>query len=71
VSGEPYQGSSARFMLEQAETLRPGRVCFCHHDPLLPGQPWTDTTEAAALLESRNPGSHVTLEYATPRPLFT
>ena len=33
VSGEPYQGSSARFVLEQAETLGAGRVCFCHHDP--------------------------------------
>jgi L-ascorbate metabolism protein UlaG (beta-lactamase superfamily) len=70
VSGEPYQGSSARFMLEQAETLRPGRVCFCHHDPLLPGQPGTDVTEAAALLEASKPGSYFTMEYATPRPLF-
>jgi len=70
VSGEPYQGSSARFMLEQAETLGPGRVCFCHHDPLLPGFPGTDVTEAAALLEARNPGSHFTLEYAAALPLF-
>jgi L-ascorbate metabolism protein UlaG (beta-lactamase superfamily) len=70
VSGEPYQGSSARFMLEQAETLRPGKVCFCHHDPLLPGQPGTDVTEAAALLEARRPGSYFALEYATAWPLF-
>ena len=27
VSGEPYQGSSARFMLEQAETLGAGTGC--------------------------------------------
>jgi len=71
VSGEPYQGSAARFMLEQAETLRPEKVCFCHHDPLLPGLPGTDVTAAAALLQDRKPGSYFTLDYATPRPLFT
>jgi L-ascorbate metabolism protein UlaG (beta-lactamase superfamily) len=70
VSGEPYQGSSARFMLEQVQALLPGRVCFCHHDPLLPGLPGTDVTEAAALLQGERPGSYLTLEYATPRPLF-
>jgi L-ascorbate metabolism protein UlaG (beta-lactamase superfamily) len=70
VSGEPYQGSSARFMLEQVETLRPGTVCFCHHDPVFPGLPGTDVTEAAALLVARKPGGYFTLEYATPRPLF-
>ena len=71
VSGEPYQGSSARFILDQAETLRPGKVCFCHHDALMPGLPGTDVTEAAALLEARKPGSYFTLEYATARPLFS
>ena len=70
VSGEPYQGSAARFMLEQVETLHPGRVCFCHQDPLLPGLPGTDVTEAAALLEARKPGGYLTLEYAAARPLF-
>ena len=71
VSGEPYQGSSARYMLEQVETLLPGRVCFCHHDPLLPGLPGTDVTEAAALLETRNPGGYFALGFAAPRPLFS
>jgi L-ascorbate metabolism protein UlaG (beta-lactamase superfamily) len=70
VSGEPYQGSSARFMLEQVETIGTGRVCFCHHDPLIPGLPGTDVTEAARLIEARKPGSYFTLEYATPCPLF-
>jgi L-ascorbate metabolism protein UlaG (beta-lactamase superfamily) len=70
VSGEPYQGSSARFVLEQAETLGAGKVCLCHHDPLVPGRPGTDVTEAARLLEGRKPGSYFTLEYATPWPLF-
>jgi L-ascorbate metabolism protein UlaG (beta-lactamase superfamily) len=70
VSGEPYQGPAARFMLEQVTALDPGRVCFCHHDPVLPGQPGTDVTAAAALLHDRKPGSYLTLEYATARPLF-
>ena len=70
VSGEPYQGSSARFMLELVETLGPGRVCFCHHDPLIPGAPGTDVAEAAALLEARKPGSYFELRYATAEPLF-
>ncbi len=70
VSGEPYQGSSARFMLEQVETLSPGRVCFCHHDPVLPGFPGTEANAAAALLEARKPGSYFALDYATPWPLF-
>jgi L-ascorbate metabolism protein UlaG (beta-lactamase superfamily) len=71
VSGEPYQGPAARFMLEQVTALNPASVCFCHHDPLLPGQPGTDVTAAAALLQERAPGSYFTLEYATARPLFT
>jgi hypothetical protein len=57
-------------MLEQAEALRPGKVCFCHHDSLMPGLPGTDVTEAAALIEARKPGSYFKLEYATARPLF-
>jgi L-ascorbate metabolism protein UlaG (beta-lactamase superfamily) len=70
VSGEPFQGSSARFMLEQVETLSPGRVCFCHHDPLIPGAPGTDVAEAAGLLESRKRDSYFELGYATAVPLF-
>jgi L-ascorbate metabolism protein UlaG (beta-lactamase superfamily) len=70
VCGEPYQGSSARYMREQVEVLRPGKVCFCHHDPLLPGLPGTDIAEAAALIQDRDPGSYFTLEYATTRQLF-
>jgi L-ascorbate metabolism protein UlaG (beta-lactamase superfamily) len=70
VSGEPYQGSSAGFMLEQVEALGPGMVAFCHHDPLIPGAPGTDVAEAAALLEARKPGSYVELSYATALPLF-
>ena len=70
VAGEPYQGPAARFMLEQVAALNPGRVCFCHHDPLLPGLPGTDVAAAAALLQERKPGSYFTLSYAAARPLF-
>ena len=70
MAGEPYQGSSARFMLEQAEVLRPGQVCFCHHDQLIPGRPGTDVTEASSLLKAQNPGSYFVLDYATAWPLF-
>jgi L-ascorbate metabolism protein UlaG (beta-lactamase superfamily) len=70
VAGEPYQGSSARYMLELAELLGPGRVAFAHHDELVPGRPGTDVTEAARMLEERKPGSYFSLGYATPVPLF-
>ena len=70
VAGDPYQGSAAGFMLEQVETLRPGRVAFCHHDPLVPGHPGTDIGEAAKRLAERRPDGYLELEYTTPRPLF-
>ena len=51
VDGEPFQGSSVEFMLEQVQRLRPGRVAFCHHDPLFPGFPGVDIGPAAAALQ--------------------
>ena len=36
VDGEPYQGSSVEFMLEQVERLRPGRVAFLPPRSALP-----------------------------------
>jgi hypothetical protein len=71
VDGEPFQGSSVQYMLEQVQLLRPGRVAFCHHDPLFPGLPGVDVAPAAAAL--RAPGaaaSYFELEYAAPRALF-
>jgi L-ascorbate metabolism protein UlaG (beta-lactamase superfamily) len=71
VDGEPFQGSSTQYMLEQVQLLRPGSVAFCHHDPLFPGLPGVETAAAAAAL--RVPGAptgHFELEYNTPRPLF-
>jgi L-ascorbate metabolism protein UlaG (beta-lactamase superfamily) len=71
VDGEPFQGSGAQYMLEQVQLLRPGRVAFCHHDPLVPGLPWVDIGAAAdALTVPGAPSGYFTLEYATPRPLF-
>jgi L-ascorbate metabolism protein UlaG (beta-lactamase superfamily) len=71
VDGEPFQGSGAQYMLEQVQLLRPGRVAFCHHDPLFPGLPWVDIGAAAdALTVPGAPSGYFTLEYATPRPLF-
>jgi L-ascorbate metabolism protein UlaG (beta-lactamase superfamily) len=71
VDGEPFQGSSAQFVLEQAQLLRAGRVAFCHHDPLFPGLPGTDIAPAASAL--RGPGSgagYFELEYGSAVPLF-
>jgi L-ascorbate metabolism protein UlaG (beta-lactamase superfamily) len=72
VDGEPYQGSGAEYMLEQVQLLAPGRVAFCHHDPLFPGLPWVDIGAAAeALTVPGAPAEYFTLDYATPRPLFS
>jgi hypothetical protein len=46
------------------ETLRPRKVCFCHHDPLIPGQPGTGVTEAAALIERERVVGGLIQEYA-------
>jgi L-ascorbate metabolism protein UlaG (beta-lactamase superfamily) len=71
VDGEPFQGSSVQFMLEQVQRLRPGRVAFCHHDPLFPGFPGVDIGPAAAALDVPGaPAGYFALEYATPVPLF-
>ena len=72
VDGEPFQGSSAQYVLEQAEVLQPGRIAFCHHDPLFPGLPGVDLEPAAASLRgSGMPTGYFALEYATPVTLFS
>ena len=71
VDGEPFQGSSAQYVLEQAQVLRPGRIAFCHHDPLFPGLPGTDVDAAAAALRAGGaPSEYFAFEYATPVTLF-
>jgi L-ascorbate metabolism protein UlaG (beta-lactamase superfamily) len=71
VDGEPYQGSTAQYVLEQVQLLRAEKVAFCHHDPLFPGVPGIDIGPAAAALRRATPGAaYFQLEYATPRALF-
>ncbi len=71
VDGEPFQGSSVEFMLEQVRALRAGRVAFCHHDPLFPGLPGVDIGPAAAALRAPGaPSGYFELEYAVPVPLL-
>jgi L-ascorbate metabolism protein UlaG (beta-lactamase superfamily) len=71
VDGEPFQGSSTQYMLEQVQLLHPGHVAFCHHDPLFPGLPGVEIAAAAKAM--RTPGAptgYFELEYNTPRRLF-
>ena len=71
VDGEPFQGSSVEYLLEQVQLLRPGRVALCHHDPLFPGLPGVDIGPAAAAFGVPGaPAGYFALEYATPVPLF-
>ena len=71
VDGEPFQGSSVDFMLEQVRRLGAGRVAFCHHDPLFPGFPGVDIGPAAAALQVPGaPAGYLELEYATPLPIL-
>jgi L-ascorbate metabolism protein UlaG (beta-lactamase superfamily) len=71
VDGEPFQGSAADFVLEQAQVLGAGRVAFCHHDPLFPGLPGVDIGPAAAtLLEAGSAKAYVELGYGDVLPLF-
>jgi L-ascorbate metabolism protein UlaG (beta-lactamase superfamily) len=66
VDGEPHQGAAADFILEQVHALRPGRVAFCHHDPLVPGAPPVDIGAAVATLADQAPNvGYVAFEYAT------
>jgi L-ascorbate metabolism protein UlaG (beta-lactamase superfamily) len=71
VDGEPFQGSSVHYMLEQVQLLRPRQVAFCHHDPLFPGLPGVDIAPAAAALGVPGaPATYFEMEYAAPRRLF-
>jgi L-ascorbate metabolism protein UlaG (beta-lactamase superfamily) len=70
VDGEPFQGSSAEFVHEEAQLLGAGRVAFCHHDPLFPGQRWTDTSAAADALRNSGGSDYFEMQYGTPVRLF-
>jgi L-ascorbate metabolism protein UlaG (beta-lactamase superfamily) len=72
VDGEPYQGPAARYMAEQVRALRPGRVAFCHHDPLYPGQSWVDVGPAVDALEGAGTAtSYFDMEFGAAVPLFS
>jgi L-ascorbate metabolism protein UlaG (beta-lactamase superfamily) len=71
LDGEPFQGSVARFVVEEARLLGAGRVALCHHDPLFPGFPGVDiAATAAALREETSSIGYLELVYATPVKLF-
>jgi L-ascorbate metabolism protein UlaG (beta-lactamase superfamily) len=72
LDGEPYQGSVAEFLVEQAEVLGRPIVALCHHDPLLPPvAPAYDVTAAeSALRDVLGPDRYRTFRYAEPVPLF-
>jgi L-ascorbate metabolism protein UlaG (beta-lactamase superfamily) len=71
VDGEPYQGSTAQYIVEQVQLLGPRSVAFCHHDPLFPGVPGVDVGPAAAALRRAASAGYLEFEYATARPLFS
>jgi len=68
VDGEPFQGSMADFLVEQAELLGRPKVVLCHHDPLLPPiVPVIDVTVAEdALRHALGNDRYLTLDYGQP-----
>jgi L-ascorbate metabolism protein UlaG (beta-lactamase superfamily) len=68
VDGEPYQGSLADFLVEEAELLGRPKVILCHHDPLLPPlMPAVDVADAERRLgELLGPDRYLALEYGKP-----
>ena len=72
VDGEPYQGSLADFLVEQAELLGRPRVILCHHDPLLPPLlDAIDVTEAEVRLRDLlGDDRYLTLSYSDPVTLL-
>jgi L-ascorbate metabolism protein UlaG (beta-lactamase superfamily) len=68
LDGEPYQGSLADFLVEEADLLGRPRVVLCHHDPLLPPlMPAVDVADAERRLrELLGPDRYVALEYGKP-----
>jgi len=72
VDGEPYQGSLARFILDEVEMLRPDEVIFSHHDALMPPVlTETDTDEAESLLRDHaSYASLTTLDYGAAHQIL-
>jgi hypothetical protein len=72
VDGEPFQGSTAEFVVREVEALRPRKTVFCHHDVFLPPfMNGTNVEAAAAALAERTPFTElVTMTYGTPVNIF-
>jgi L-ascorbate metabolism protein UlaG (beta-lactamase superfamily) len=71
VDGEPYQGSLADFLAEEAALLGHPQVILCHYDPLLPPLVGaTDITAAESRLTSMPGQAYRRLDYATPTVLL-
>ena len=71
VDGEPFQGSSVDFMLEQVQRLRPGGWRSAITTRSSPGCPGVDIAPAAAALQVPGaPSGYFALEYATPVPIL-
>lgn len=72
LDGEPYQGTMADFLVEQAGLLGRPAVALCHHDALLPPvAPAYDVTAAEAALRSAlGIDRYRTFDLGTPAPLF-
>lgn len=72
LDGEPYVGTLAGFVAEEAAVLQPARVLLGHHDDWLPG--FTDPIDAAPVREAiaaASPHSEfVELDYAEPYAVF-
>lgn len=71
LDGEPYQGSLADFLAEEAALLGHPEVILCHHDPLLPpliGA--TEITDAETRLQGIPGQRYRRLEYGSPAAVF-
>ena len=71
LGGEPYQGSLASFLAEQAALLGHPEVIFCHHDLILPpliGA--TDITAAESRLKEIPGQRYRRLQYGAPTAIL-
>jgi L-ascorbate metabolism protein UlaG (beta-lactamase superfamily) len=72
LDGDPYQGSLADFLAEEAALLGHPEVILCHHDPLLPPLVGaTDITDVETRLTDVPGHRYLRLEYGTPTTVFT
>jgi pimeloyl-ACP methyl ester carboxylesterase len=71
LDGEPYEGSLADFLAEQAALLGHPEVIFCHYDPLLPPLSGaTDITAAETRLKDVPGQRYRRLQHGTPTTIL-